>query len=223
MDLNEILSHVDHTLLAQDATWEEIQGVCNEAVKYHTATVCIPPCYVKNVRNYLDTMETDVAICTVIGFPNGYSTTVTKAFETKNAILNGANEIDAVVNIGWLKDKKFEEVYKEIWALRNACGSRPLKVIAETCYLNREEKIELCKIVTRANVNYIKTSTGFGRAGATFEDVSLFAEHVGPNVKIKAAGGISSLEEAQRYLELGASRIGTSQIVKIAKELEQSA
>ncbi len=220
MELEEILGHIDHTLLAQDATWQQIREVCDDAVKYNTASVCIPPSYVKQVREYLNEQESDVAVCTVIGFPHGYSTTETKVFETKDAILKGANEIDMVINIGWVKDRRYEAVFREIHAIKSACGSRILKVIIETCLLTEEEKIRLCEIVTKAGADFIKTSTGFGKSGATFEDVSLFAEHIGGGVRIKAAGGISSIEDAERFLELGASRLGTSRIVKIAKQAD---
>ncbi len=220
MELEEILGHIDHTLLAQDATWQQIREVCDDAVKYNTASVCIPPSYVKQVREYLNEQESDVAVCTVIGFPHGYSTTETKVFEAKDAILKGANEIDMVINIGWVKDRRYEAVFREIHAIKSACGSRILKVIIETCLLTEEEKIRLCEIVTKAGADFIKTSTGFGKSGATFEDVSLFAEHIGGGVRIKAAGGISSIEDAERFLELGASRLGTSRIVKIAKQAD---
>ncbi|MCD7813295.1 MAG: deoxyribose-phosphate aldolase [Lachnospiraceae bacterium] len=219
MELKEILRHVDHTLLSQSATWEQIQQICDDAVKYETASVCIPPSYVKQVRDYFDrlaSMDTP-AVCTVIGFPNGYQTTAVKEFETKDAIANGADEIDMVINIGWVKDQNYDCLLDEIRTLKAACGSKILKVIIETCLLTEEEKIRLCEIVTEAGADFIKTSTGFSTGGATFEDVALFAKHVGSNVKIKAAGGISSLDDAAHFLELGASRLGTSRIVKIAK------
>lgn len=219
MNVNEILKHVDHTLLLQPATWEEIKQICDDAIKYGTASVCIPPSYVKRAGEYV---QGKMAICTVIGFPNGYMTTKTKEFETKDAIANGASEIDMVINIGWLKDKKYDAIEEEIRVLKAACEGRILKVIIETCLLTEEEKIKMCEIVTKAGADYIKTSTGFSNAGATFDDVCLFAEHIGPDVKIKAAGGISSLEDAQQFLSLGAERLGTSRIVKIVKCEEAS-
>ena len=212
MDIRRITASVDHTLLAQGATWEEIRQLCQEAVEYQTASVCIPPCYVKQAAEYL---KGRVPVCTVIGFPNGYQTTAVKGYEAMDAIQNGADEIDMVINIGWVKDKKFEQLEDEIRSIKFACGDKILKVIIETCLLTEEEKIEMCRVVTAAGADYIKTSTGFSTQGATFEDVALFAEHVGPQVKIKAAGGISSLEDAQRFLDLGASRLGTSRIVKL--------
>ena len=214
MDRNEILKHVDHTLLLQASTWDEIRQICDDAVKYRTASVCIPPCYVKQAYDY---MEGKIPVCTVIGFPNGNMTTKTKEFETKDAIENGASEIDMVINVGWLRDKKYDLVEEEIRTLKKACGERILKVIIETCLLTEEEKIKMCQIVTNAGADYIKTSTGFSSGGATFEDIKLFAEHVGPNVKIKAAGGISSMEDAEKFISLGADRLGTSRIVKIIK------
>ncbi len=219
MELKEILRHVDHTLLAQDATWEQIRQICDDAVTYQTASVCIPPSYVKQAKEYLTGIAGSTpAVCTVIGFPNGYNTTAVKEFETKDAIANGADEIDMVINIGWVKDKKYDCLLNEIRTLKAACGSRILKVIIETCLLTDEEKVKLCEIVTEAGADFIKTSTGFSKGGATFEDVALFAEHVGSDVKIKAAGGISSLDDAAEFLKLGASRLGTSRIVKIAKQ-----
>ena len=212
MDIKRIAASVDHTLLAQGATWEEICQLCREAVEYQTASVCIPPCYVKQAAEYL---KGRVPVCTVIGFPNGYQTTAVKGYETRDAIQNGADEIDMVINIGWVKDKKFEQLEDEIRSIKFACGDKILKVIIETCLLTEEEKIEMCRVVTAAGADYIKTSTGFSTQGATFADVALFAEHVGPQVKIKAAGGISSLEDAQCFLDLGASRLGTSRIVKL--------
>ncbi len=214
MDKNEVLKHVDHTLLLQASTWDEIRQICDDAVKYRTASVCIPPCYVKQAYDY---MEGKIPVCTVIGFPNGNMTTKTKEFETKDAIENGASEIDMVINVGWLRDKKYDLVEEEIRTLKKACGERILKVIIETCLLTEEEKIKMCQIVTNAGADYIKTSTGFSSGGATFEDIKLFAEHVGPNVKIKAAGGISSIEDAEKFISLGADRLGTSRIVKIIK------
>lgn len=217
MDVKEMVKHVDHTLLLQPSTWEEMKQICDDAVTYGTASVCIPPSYVKQAADYL---QGKVPVCTVIGFPNGYMTTAVKEFETKDAIANGAAEIDMVINIGWLKDKKYDLLEEEIRTLKAACGDKILKVIIETCLLTDEEKIKMCEIVTKAGADYIKTSTGFSTAGATFEDVKLFAEHVGPNVKIKAAGGISSLEDAERFLALGADRLGTSRIIKLLKKEE---
>lgn len=219
MDVNEILRHVDHTLLSQKATWEEIRQICDDGVKYETASVCIPPSYVKQASEYV---QGKVAVCTVIGFPNGYMTTKTKEFETKDAISNGASEIDMVINVGWLKDKRYDLIEEEIGILKSACGDKILKVIIETCFLTDDEKIKMCEIVTSAGADYIKTSTGYGGAGATFADIELFAEHVGPAVKMKAAGGISSLEDAEKFLALGADRLGTSRIVKIVKSEEAS-
>lgn len=217
MDVKEMVKHVDHTLLLQPCTWEEIRQICDDAVAYGTASVCIPPSYVKQAADYL---QGKVAVCTVIGFPNGYMTTAVKEFETKDAIANGAAEIDMVINIGWLKDKKYDLLEEEIRTLKTACGDKILKVIIETCLLTDEEKIKMCEIVTKAGADYIKTSTGFSTAGATFDDVKLFAEHVGPDVKIKAAGGISSLEDAEKFLALGADRLGTSRIIKLIKKEE---
>ena len=217
MEMKEILKHVDHTLLLQPSTWEEIKQICDDAMKYGTASVCIPPSYVKEAAAYMDGK---MAVCTVIGFPNGYSTTAVKEFETKDAIANGASEIDMVINLGWLKDKKYDLIEKEIRTLKEACGEKILKVIIETCFLTDEEKIRMCEIVTAAGADYIKTSTGFGGAGATFADIELFSKHIGPNVKMKAAGGISSLEDAEKFLALGADRLGTSRIIKIVKKEE---
>lgn len=217
MDIKEILKHVDHTLLLQGSTWGEIKQICDDAMKYETASVCIPPCYVKQAAEY---MGDRMAVCTVIGFPNGNVTTETKAFETKDALENGASEIDMVINIGWLKDKKYDLVENEIRKIKEICGDKILKVIIETCFLTDEEKIKMCEIVTNAGADYIKTSTGFGGAGATFDDIKLFAEHIGPNVKMKAAGGISSISDAETFLNLGADRLGTSRIVKIVKNEE---
>lgn len=215
MELERITSAVDHTLLTQGATWEEIRQLCDEAVTYHTASVCIPPSYVKQAAAYL---RGRIPVCTVIGFPNGYQTTEVKVFEAEDAIENGATEIDMVINIGWVKDRKYDLVESEIRTLKMVCGDLILKVIIETCLLTEEEKIELCHVVSRAKADYIKTSTGFAAQGATFEDVALFAEHTKEEVKIKAAGGIASLEDAERFLSLGASRLGTSRIVKLLKE-----
>ena len=217
MDIKEILGHVDHTLLLQDATWEQIKTICDDGVKYGTASVCIPPSYVKEAAEYLDDR---LAVCTVIGFPNGYMTTETKEFETRDAIANGASEIDMVINIGWLKDKKYDQILNEIRVLKAACGDKILKVIIEICLLTDEEKIKMCEIVTEAGADYIKTSTGFSKGGATFVDIELFAKHVGPKVKIKAAGGISSMDDAEKFLALGADRLGTSRIVKLVKNEE---
>lgn len=214
MDTNEILKHVDHTLLLQGAKWDEIRQICDDAIKYQTASVCIPPDYVKQASEY---MQGKIAVCTVIGFPNGYMTTKTKEFETKDAIANGASEIDMVINIGWLKDQKYGQIEEEIRTLKAACGEKILKVIIETCLLTQEEKIKMCEIVTKSGADYIKTSTGFSAAGATFDDIKLFSEHIGPNVKIKAAGGIASMEDAQKFLTLGADRLGTSRIIKLVK------
>ena len=217
MELNEILSKVDHTLLAQTATWAEIRAICDDGMKYHTASVCIPASYVKQAAEYVDGKLT---ICTVIGFPNGYSTTASKCFEATDAVHNGAEEVDMVINIGWVKDQRWDDLLEEIKAVKQHCEGRLLKVIIETCLLTDEEKIKLCQIVSDSGADYIKTSTGFSTAGATFHDVELFARHVTNGVKIKAAGGISSLEDAEKFIELGASRLGTSRVVKIVKKLE---
>ena len=214
MTHKEILSKVDHTLLAQTATWDQIKEICDDAAKYETASVCIPPCYVKKAKAYAGKT---IKICTVIGFPNGNSTTETKVLETQNAIENGADEIDMVINIGALKDKDYEYVQDEITAIKKACGQHILKVIIETCLLIADEKIKMCELVTQAGADFIKTSTGFSTGGATFDDVTLFAKHVGPDVQIKAAGGISSFADAEKFVELGASRLGTSRLVKIEK------
>lgn len=218
MDIQKILSACDHTLLLQPATWEEIKGICDDAEKYRTASICIPPCYVKRAKEYVGD---EVKICTVIGFPNGNMTTASKVFETEDALLNGADEIDMVINIGMLKAKEYDYVLEEIKAVKAACKEHILKVIIETCLLTDEEKIKMCELVTESGADYIKTSTGFSTGGATFDDVALFAAHVGPKVKIKAAGGISSLEDAERFMELGASRLGTSRVVKIVKAMEK--
>ncbi len=218
MDKKLIFERVDHTLLAQTATWEEVRLLCDDAIAYGVASVCIPPSYVRQVKEYV---RDKMAVCTVIGFPNGYPTTAVKVFETKDALENGADEIDMVINIGWLKDKKYELILDEIKQLKQACGNKILKVIIETCLLTEQEKIKMCEIVTRAGANFIKTSTGFSKAGATFEDIALFALHVGKDVRIKAAGGISSFEDAIRFIELGAQRLGTSRIVKLAKNPEK--
>lgn len=215
MKIEEILAKVDHTLLSQTATWEEIKKICDDGMKYKTASVCIPASYVKRAKEYVGDK---LPICTVIGFPNGYSTAETKCFETADAVKNGADEIDMVINIGWLKDKKYAELTDEIKRVKAACGGKILKVIIETCLLTDDEKIEMCRIVTESGADFIKTSTGFSVAGATFDDIALFAKYVGPNVKIKAAGGISSVADAEKFISLGASRLGTSRIVKIVKE-----
>lgn len=215
MRIGEILRHVDHTLLSQTATWEEIRKLCDEAIEYQTASVCIPPSYVQQAKEYVGSR---MAVCTVIGFPNGYHTTAVKAAEAADAVKNGADEVDMVIDLGWVKDGRYDLAEEEIRAVKKAADGRILKVIIETCFLTEEEKIKLCGTVTRAGADYIKTSTGFGGAGATFDDIRLFAEHVGSGVKIKAAGGISTLEDAERFLELGADRLGTSRIVKLAKQ-----
>ena len=215
MRIGEILRHVDHTLLSQTATWEEIRKLCDEAIEYQTASVCIPPSYVQRAKEYVGSR---MAVCTVIGFPNGYHTTAVKAAEAADAVKNGADEVDMVIDLGWVKDGRYDLAEEEIRAVKKAADGRILKVIIETCFLTEEEKIKLCGTVTRAGADYIKTSTGFGGAGATFDDIRLFAEHVGSGVKIKAAGGISTLEDAERFLELGADRLGTSRIVKLAKQ-----
>ena len=217
MDHKEILSKVDHTLLKQTSTWEQIKEICDDAIFYQTASVCIPPCYVKKAREYMgDKMQ----ITTVIGFPNGNTTTGTKAFETKEALENGAGQIDMVINVGALKEKNYDYVENEIRTLKDICGKHTLKVIIETCLLTDDEKVKMCEIVTRAGADFIKTSTGFSTAGATFDDVKLFSEHVGPDVQIKAAGGISSVADAEKFIELGASRLGTSRLVKIEKSAQ---
>lgn len=215
MDRKEILKRVDHTLLAQNATWEEIRQILDDGLKYETASACIPAAYVKQAAQYVDGK---LPICTVIGFPNGYHTTAVKVFETKDAIANGASEIDMVINIGFVKDKRYDEVEDEIRQVHDACAGKILKVIIETCLLTDEEKIKMCEIVTNAGAEYIKTSTGFSTAGATFEDVALMKKHVGPNVHIKAAGGISSFADAEEFIRLGADRLGTSRLVKIIKK-----
>ena len=217
MELSEILSKCDHTLLSQTATWEEIRALCDDGITYHTASVCIPASYVAQAKAYVGEK---LPICTVIGFPNGYATTKAKCFMAADAVENGADEIDMVINLGWVKDRKYDAVRDEIAAVKKACGGKLLKVIIETCLLTDEEKIALCQAVTESGADYIKTSTGFSKAGATFHDVELFAKHIGPNVKIKAAGGISSLDDAVKFIQLGASRLGTSRIVKIAKGLK---
>ncbi len=217
MELQKILSAVDHTLLTQTATWEDIKGICDDGMKYSTASVCIPASYVKQAAEYV---QGKLAICTVIGFPNGYSTTAAKVFEAADAVKNGASEIDMVINIGWLKDKKYDDILNEINEIKAACDGRILKVIVETCLLTEEEKIKICEIVSKSDADFIKTSTGFSTGGATKEDIKLFAENIDPHLKIKAAGGIKSLEDAEDFINLGASRLGTSRIVKIVKNEE---
>lgn len=214
MDREEILNKVDHTLLAQTATWEEIREILDDAMKYHTASACIPAAYVKQAAEYV---QGRLPICTVIGFPNGYHTTTVKVFETKDAVANGASEIDMVINIGFLKDKRYEEIEEEIRQVHAACEGKILKVIIETCLLTEEEKIKMCEIVTKAGAEFIKTSTGFSTGGATFEDVKLMRKHVGVNVKVKVAGGIASFADAEKFVELGADRLGTSRLIKIMK------
>ena len=217
MELKDILAKCDHTLLLQPSTWAEIKAICDDGMKFETASVCIPASFVKQAKEYVGDK---LAICTVIGFPNGYSTTAVKCFEASDAVDNGADEIDMVINIGWAKDAKWDEITAEIAAIKTACKGKLLKVIIETCLLTDEEKIALCKCVSDSGADYIKTSTGFSKAGATFADVELFAKYVAPHVKIKAAGGISSIEDAEKFIALGADRLGTSRIVKIAKGLE---
>ena len=214
MEIKEILSKVDHTLLSQTATFDDIKALCNDAIKYGVASVCISPTYVKRAKEYVGN---EMKICTVIGFPNGYNTTEVKVFETIDAIKNGADEIDMVINLGWVNDGKFDLILDEIKKIKAACGKRILKVIIETCLLTEAEKIKMCKVVTEAGADFIKTSTGFSKSGATFEDIKLFAENVGENVRIKDAGGISSLSYAEKFISLGASRLGTSRIVKLVK------
>ena len=214
MDREKILNKVDHTLLAQTATWEEIREILDDAMKYHTASACIPAAYVKQAAEYV---QGRLPICTVIGFPNGYHTTAVKVFETKDAVANGASEIDMVINIGFLKDKRYKEIEEEIRQVHAACDGRILKVIIETCLLTEEEKIKMCEIVTKAGAEFIKTSTGFSTGGATFADVELMRKHVGANVKVKAAGGIASFADAEKFVDLGADRLGTSRLIKIMK------
>ena len=214
MNTSDVLKIVDHTLLAQTATWAQIREILDDAMKYHTASACIPAAYVKQAAEYV---QGRLPICTVIGFPNGYSTTETKVFEAKNAIENGANEIDMVINVGFLKDGRYEKVEEEIRKIHEACDGKILKVIIETCLLTEDEKIKMCELVTKAGAEFIKTSTGFSTAGATFADVKLMKEHVGEGVKVKAAGGISSFDDAEEFMRLGADRLGTSRLVKIMK------
>lgn len=218
MNIKEILSKVDHTLLSQVATWEEIKSICSDGIKFQTASVCIPPSYVERAKKFVGS---DLKICTVIGFPNGYSTTDVKVFETKNAIQNGADEIDMVINIGNVKNKNFDLVLDEIKRIKDTCADKVLKVIIETCLLTENEKIKMCEVVSNSGADFIKTSTGFSKSGATFEDIALFKKHVRSGLGIKAAGGIQSLEDAERFINLGATRLGTSRIVKIVKQTEQ--
>lgn len=219
MDIKEILAKVDHTVLGQAATWEDIKALCDDGMKYQTASVCIPPSYVKQAAEYIKSVGGNLKVCTVIGFPNGYNTTAVKCFETEEAVKEGADEIDMVINIGWLKDKKYDALLDEIKKIKASCGGKLLKVIIETCLLTDEEKVKMCEIVTASGAEYIKTSTGFSTAGATFDDVKLMAENVGEGILVKAAGGISSIADAEKFVELGASRLGTSRIVKIVKAM----
>ena len=214
MDIKNILAHCDHTLLKPESTWEQIRAICDEGMKYGCASVCIPAAYVKQANDYVGN---SLKVCTVIGFPNGYSTTEVKVFETEDAVRNGADEIDMVINIGWVKDRRWDDLLEEIRSVKASCGGRILKVIVEACLLTEEEKIKMCQLVTQAGADYIKTSTGFSTGGATKEDVALFAKHIGPGVRIKAAGGISTLQDAQDFLDLGADRLGTSRIVKLVQ------
>ena len=215
MDKKSVFKYVDHTLLKQESTWDDIKTICDDAITFGTASVCIPPCYVKQAKDYVGNK---MAICTVIGFPNGYNTTAVKVFETQDALSNGADEIDMVINIGALRAKQYDYVLNEIKELKKVCGDKILKVIIETCLLTEDEKIKMCELVTQAGADFIKTSTGFSTAGATFDDIALFAKYVGKEVKIKAAGGISSFDDAEKFISLGATRLGTSRIVKLAKE-----
>ena len=219
MEISEILSKCDHTLLTQTATWADIKEICDDGMKYHTASVCIPASFVRQAKEYVGER---LPICTVIGFPNGYDTTAAKCLMASDAVDNGADEVDMVINIGWAKEGKWEDITREIAAIKNACKGKLLKVIIETCLLTDEEKIALCKCVSDSGADFIKTSTGFSKAGATFHDVELFAAHVAPHVQIKAAGGISSLADAEEFIRLGASRLGTSRIVKLAKAMEKN-
>ena len=219
MDISEILTKCDHTLLSQSATWEEIRALCDDGMRFHTASVCIPASYVKQAKEYV---AGKLPICTVIGFPNGYDTTDAKCFMAADAVDNGADEIDMVINIGWVKDGLYDAVLEEIRAVKEACKGRLLKVIIETCLLTQAEKIRMCQVVSQSGADYIKTSTGFSTAGATLADIQLFAQNVASHVKIKAAGGISSLSDAEEFIRLGADRLGTSRIVKIAKAQDGS-
>ena len=218
MEIKEILSKCDHTLLSQTATWEQIKALCDDGIKYGVASVCIPASYVKQAKEYVGDK---LAICTVIGFPNGYDTSAAKAFMARDAVKNGADEVDMVINIGWVKDRRYDDILFEIQAVKAVCGNKILKVIIETCLLTEEEKIEMCRVVSSSGADYIKTSTGFSTGGATKEDVALMKKYCAPHLKIKAAGGISSLEDAQDFISLGASRLGTSRIVKLAKALDK--
>ncbi len=217
-ELQEILSRVDHTLLAQGATWEEIRTICDDGIRYGCASVCIPASYVKQAAEYV---AGRIPVCTVIGFPNGYDTTAAKCFEAADAVKNGASEVDMVINIGWVKDRRYDDVLSEIKAVKAACDGRLLKVIIETCLLTDEEKIEMCRVVSESGAEFIKTSTGFGGGGATREDVALFKAHVAPHVKIKASGGIANLKDAEDFISLGAQRLGTSRIVKAVKTMNE--
>lgn len=219
MNIKEILSKVDHTLLSQSVTWEEIKAICDDGIKYETASVCIPASFVKQAKEYVGDR---LAICTIIGFPNGYSTTATKVFETADAVKNGADEIDMVINVGWLKDKKYDDILNEINEIKDACKGKILKVIVETCLLTDDEKIKMCEIVSNSKADFIKTSTGFSTGGATKADIELFAKHTTNGKKIKAAGGIASIQDAEDFINLGASRLGTSRIVKIVKNEQGS-
>lgn len=214
MDYNYILSKVDHTLLKPESTWDQVKQICEDSLEYSTACVCIPASFVRQSSEFFGGRQ---KVCTVIGFPTGYSTKDTKVFETKDAIKNGADEIDMVINIGWLKDKKYNDILNEIKVIKKACGDKILKVIIETCLLTDDEKIKMCEIVTESGADYIKTSTGFSSSGATFDDIALFAKHVGENVKIKAAGGINDFDDAQKFIDLGAERLGTSRLIKLVK------
>ena len=217
MELSKILSMVDHTLLKPESTWSQIQEICDDAMAYKTATVCIPASYVARCKAYMQEKGSGVGVCTVIGFPTGYSTTASKVFEAADAVKNGADEVDMVINIGMLKDGKDDEVLAEINAIKEACAGKPLKVIIETCLLTEDEKVRMCEIVNRSNADFIKTSTGFSTAGATFDDVALMAKHMKEGKQIKAAGGIATLSDAEKFIELGATRLGTSRIIKIVK------
>ena len=217
-ELQAILSKVDHTLLSQGATWEEIRAICDDGIRYGCASVCIPASYVKQAADYVDGK---IPVCTVIGFPNGYDTTAAKCFEATDAVANGASEVDMVINVGWVKDRRYDDVLAEIKAVKAACDGRLLKVIIETCLLTDEEKIEMCRVVSQSGADYIKTSTGFGGGGATREDVALFRDHVAPHVKIKASGGIANLQDAEDFINLGAQRLGTSRIVKAVKAMSE--
>ena len=220
MNINDILSKVDHTLLKQTATWEDIRKICDDGMKFKVASICIPPSYVKKAKEYIKSKESNLKVCTVIGFPNGYNTSEVKCFETKNAIENGADEIDMVINLGWVKENKYDLILQEIMKIKQICNDKVLKVIIETCFLTDEEKIKLCEVISNSGADYIKTSTGFGSKGATAEDIIILNENISKNLKIKAAGGISSIEDAEKYIELGASRLGTSKIVSIAEKIK---